>query len=77
MPRVASIFLTLLAVAASASATTAGVSAEGTPDDGRCAEGVPLPALPEPGDDRWVGPPAPSRADLEGRVVLINVWTFG
>jgi hypothetical protein len=36
----------------------------------------PAPAFPGPDPQRWIGPPV-SWAELRGKVVMLDVWSFG
>lgn len=40
------------------------------------ADARPAPEFPTRDASRWVGPPQ-RMAELRGRVVLLDVWTFG
>ena len=42
-----------------------------------CSELGEMPALPTADAARWIGEAPPARADLDDRVVLLTVWTFG
>ncbi|HWX25604.1 MAG TPA: hypothetical protein VN083_11200 [Vicinamibacteria bacterium] len=37
---------------------------------------TPAPAFPERRPDRWIGQPL-TWEDLRGKVVLLDIWTFG
>lgn len=44
--------------------------------DGETLSPRPAPAFPARDPQRWVGPPQ-DWTTLRGRVVLLDVWTFG
>ena len=46
-------------------------------DEVRCGELGPMPELPSREQGHWIGTEPLTRADLDGRVVMLNVWTFG
>ncbi len=48
------------------------------PDDDTAVEGArPAPDFPSRSRSRWINSPPLTMADLRGRVVLLNIWTFG
>ena len=43
----------------------------------RCRGEGPMPELTAANTADWIGSEPLTRSDLRGRVVLLNVWTFG
>jgi hypothetical protein len=67
------------ALAFSACAAPAQSSPQSGPTPASKASNLPdLGAAPELAGDTWLNAPAPLRlADLRGKVVLVDMWTFG
>jgi hypothetical protein len=82
MKRLLTCLTTLLLIGCSIPQTPLSQSEVGSPvDDSPMPKRAPLPdlgAAPELTNTTWLNVDAPLRlADLRGRVVIIDMWTFG